>query len=134
MGDMNCWAGSSRRLATAEAALGSPDPARERLVAVIEAMPILPMHDVAKPRTLDAAAEVLLAAGLVEEAAFALGRSEATEFTVDTIFPRSDRLERTREEIARRLGAVETDRLAADGAAASVDDALALIADWLRAG
>ncbi len=91
MGDMNCWANASRRLATAEAALGSPDTARARVAAVIEAMPILPMHEVAKHRTFDAAAEVLLTAGLVERAAFALGRAEATEFPMSTIFPRSPR-------------------------------------------
>jgi hypothetical protein len=134
MGDMNCWANASRRLSTAEAALGWPDAARTRLVAVIEAMPILPMHEVAKPRTLDAAAEVLLAAGLVEQAAIALGRAEATELPVSTIFSRSDRHDRTREEITRRLGIDETKRLMDDGAALGVDGSLAKIAGWLRAG
>ncbi|MFO7573495.1 MAG: adenylate/guanylate cyclase domain-containing protein [Gaiellaceae bacterium] len=134
MGDMNCWANSNRRLATAEAALGSTETARERVADVIEAMPILPMHEVHKPRTLDAAAEVLLAAGVVEQAAFALGRAEATECPVSTIFSRDARLAATREEITRRLGAAETKRLMAEGADASVDDALAQIADRLRAG
>ncbi len=132
MGDMNCWASSTRRLATAEAALGSPDPARARLAATIEAMPILPMHEIHKPRVLDAAAEVLLAAGLVAASAFALGRAEATELPVSTIFPREPRLDAVRDEIVRRLGPDESARLRAEGAASSVDDALAQIHRWLR--
>ena len=53
---------------------------------------------------------------------------------MSTIFSRDSRLAATREEITRRLGAAETKRLMAEGADASVDDALAQIADWLRAG
>ncbi len=132
MGDMNCWANSSRRLATAEAALGSPDVARERLVAVIEAMPILPMKEIHTPRTLDAAAEVLLAAGLVDSAAFALGRAEAMELPMPTIFPRETRHAAVRTEIEKRLGAGEAERLRAEGAAATADDALRQVRSWLR--
>jgi predicted ATPase/class 3 adenylate cyclase len=132
MGDMNCWAGSSRRLATAEAALGSLDAARARLVAVIDALPILPMTEIHTPRTFDAAAEVLLAAGLVEQAAFALGRAEAMELPVQTIFPREVRLETVRAEIERRLGNGEAARLRAEGATATADEALRQIRSWLR--
>jgi hypothetical protein len=80
----------------------------------------------------DAAAEVLLAAGLVPEAAFPLGWAEATEFPVSTIFPREPRLDAARAEIAGRLCRDETDRLLAEGAAASIDEALARIRGWLR--
>jgi predicted ATPase/class 3 adenylate cyclase/tetratricopeptide (TPR) repeat protein len=132
MGDLNCWANSSRRLATAEAALGSHDSARARLAAVIEAMPILPMPEIHKPRVLDAAAEILLAAGLAEQAAFALGRAGATEFPVPTLFPREPRLEAARAEIEQRLGYEEATRLTGEGTAATVDAALGQIRDWLR--
>ena len=133
MGDLNCWANATRRLATAEAALGSPGPARQRLAAVIDAMPSLPMVEVHAPRVLDAAAEVLLAAGHAERAAVALGRAEATELPIATIFPRGPRLDAVREGVTRRLGEEEAGRLRAEGAATSVDDALATVAGWLRA-
>lgn len=134
MGDMNCWANSTRRLATAEAKLDSSDVSRARLAAVIVAMPILPMPEIHAPRTFDAAAEVLLAAGLVEEAAFALGRAEATELPVATIFPREARLEIVREEVSRRLGDGQAERLRAEEEAATVDDALVQVRGWLRSG
>jgi predicted ATPase/class 3 adenylate cyclase len=133
MGDLNCWASSSRRLATAEAALGSLDSARARLAAVIEAMPLLPMQEIHEPRALDAAAEVLLGADLVEQAAFALGCAEATELPVPTIFPRERRLEAIGEKLVFRLGEGESERLRAEGAATGADEALARIRGWLRA-
>ena len=134
MGDLNCWANAARRLATAEAARGSSDQARAGLVAVIKSMPRLPMIEVHTPHILDAAAEVLLAAGHVEQAAFALGRAEATDLPIATIYPRGPRLQAVREEIVRHLGRDETTRRMADGAATGMDELLARICTWLRAG
>ncbi len=62
-GDMSCWAATNRTLAMGEAALGSTERARERMVALIEAVPDLPIPEVAKPRAVDAAVDVLVAAG-----------------------------------------------------------------------
>jgi len=132
MGDLNCWGGAMRRLATAEAERGEVGSARQRLAATIEAMPLLPMQELVIPRTFDAAAEILLASGQLEPAAFTLGRAIATEFPVETIFPREPRQDAVREKLAARLGADATATLMADGAAATIDDALARIGGWLR--
>jgi hypothetical protein len=128
-GDVSCWAGSSRRLATAEAALGRVDDAAARVAAVIDAMPILPMKELAKPRTLDAAAEVLCAAGLNSEAAVVLGRAVATDFPIETIFPR--RHDAMRSLLLERLGDEETRRLMADGEAMTVDACIEQAKAWL---
>ncbi len=130
-GDVSCWAGSSRRLAMAEAALGRVDDARKRVAAVIDSMPILPMKEVAGPRTLDAAAEVLCAAGLDSQAAVVLGRAVATEFPVETIFPREPRHDAMRSLLLDRLGDAETRRLMADGEALTVDACLSQARTWL---
>jgi len=130
-GDVACWANSSRRLATAEAALGRVDDATARVTAVIDAMPILPMKEVAKPRTLDAAAEVLCAAGLDSEAAVVLGRAVATEFPVETLFPREPRHDAMRSLLLERLGDGETRRLMADGEAMTVDACIEQAKAWL---
>ncbi len=132
MGDLNCWASASRRQASADAARGVPDPARAAMTAAIDALPLLPMPEVHTPRNLDTAAEVLLAAGLDEEAAFTLGRATATDFPVSTIFPREPAQAAVKAELVRRLGEDAVARRMADGAAAGADDALGRIAAWLR--
>jgi len=89
------------------------------------------MKEVAKPRTLDAAAEVLCAAGLDSEAAVVLGRAVATEFPVETIFPREPRHDAMRSLLLERLGDEETRRLMADGEAMTVDACIEQAKAWL---
>ena len=95
------------------------------------AIPRLPMPEVDIPRSLDAAAEVLLASGRTDEAAYALGRALATELPVDTVLPRTSVLEETRDRIVERLGADRAAALMARGERAAPDEALDTITGWL---
>lgn len=129
-GDLACWASSTRALARCEVELGLAANARSRMVRVIESFHLLPMREIVLPRTLDAAADALLAVGLHDEAAIVLGRAEATPFDVDSINPREPRLEAMTGELRESLGE-RFDVLRAEGAAMSADHCLGLARDWL---
>ncbi|MDH3606365.1 MAG: adenylate/guanylate cyclase domain-containing protein [Acidimicrobiia bacterium] len=131
VGDLSCWAGALRFMAMSEAALGNPDPARKRVATVIDTMPVLPMHEVVKPRTLDAAAEVLTASGMYKEAATALGRAVASELPGPSVIPRDGVHESVRDRLVEQLGAEEVKRLEAEGAALEVDEILGKARGWL---
>jgi hypothetical protein len=74
---------------------------------VIDGMLLLPTQEAHKPR--------VLAAGLAGQAAFVLGRAEATELPFPTIFPREPRLETVGEQLVSSLGGGESKRLRAEG-------------------
>jgi hypothetical protein len=133
-GDLSCWATSSRYLASAEARLGAPESAKRRLAAVVEQLPILPMQEIARPRTLDSTAEVLLAAGAPDRAAVVLGRAMATKYTSATIFKREPLHEAVGSGIREAIGDEETARLMAEGEALDVDETLGKALAWLQEG
>jgi len=132
IGDLSCWATATRRLATARAANGDVDGAREPLAKTIDALPVLPLAEAGVPRSLDTAAEVLLAMGRDREAAVVLGRSRATPFDVDTVLPREPVLDRLQEQLTARLGAGTLAESMAKGADASSEEILERAVAWLR--
>jgi tetratricopeptide (TPR) repeat protein len=131
-GDVNCWANTSRSLASAEAALGDPVGAGSRVVEVIEKMPILPMPEIHKPRTLDMAAKLLLANGQFGDSAVLLGRAEATELSVPLLYPREEMHLEIREGLVAALGDDEASQLMEKGKAMELDEALELARSRLR--
>lgn len=131
-GDLNCWAGASRRQAMAEAALGAPDDARRRLGRVLEALPSLPMRDLQRIRLVDAMTSVLVSAGEHERAAVALGLAEANELAVSLAAGRG--LDSLRLDIVEVLGETKTAELAAEGAAWSLDEGVAVLEGWMKEG
>lgn len=126
VGDVNCWAGANRALARCETPLGYMDSARARLVAVIDRMPVLPMQDMAKPRTLDAAAELFLAAESFDRAGITLGAALAAELPAEYSKVRDPDLQAVRDTLHRAVGEAEVERLIAKGRAMSIDESLAL--------
>ena len=125
VGDVSCWAGATRHLAATEVNVGRSAAAAERLVAVIDRIPSLPMQEIAKPRTLDGAARVLLSTGRIEDAATILGMSLAIELPQSSL-PRESELAALREELSEKLGVEELERLLDRGRAMEIDDALEL--------
>ena len=123
VGDVSCWANSTRRLARCELALGDSTGAAARLLAVLDRMPTLPMPEMAKPMTLDAVAEVLLDAGYIEEGTTVLGAAVAAPFTPEAVI-RPTELEAMRGKAAELLGEAKAERLLAEGGGLDVDDAL----------
>jgi predicted ATPase/class 3 adenylate cyclase len=130
-GDFNCWATSSRWLAESESSLGMTDLARSRLIDVIDRLDQLPMHEVAIPRTLDAAAIVLNAAGLQESAAVVLGCAELVPFTAESILPRASRLEQLASTLEEVIGADAAAARRAEGASLDPLDCLSQARAWL---
>ena len=53
VGDVNCWATSTRGLARCETALGDARSSAGRLLSVLDRMPTMPMPEITKPRTLE---------------------------------------------------------------------------------
>ncbi|HSJ29423.1 MAG TPA: hypothetical protein VLB67_14545 [Acidimicrobiia bacterium] len=133
VGDMSCWATSSRGAALCGAATGSADRGAGRAAAVIAELPRLPMQEIAVPRTLDTAATVLTALERFEEAAFVLGCAERTPFEVKTVLPRSARLEAVRATLTDALPPEEFDRAWNEGAETEPLECLAQARDWLVA-
>ncbi len=123
VGDVNCWATSTRGLARCESALGDTKSAAARLVAILDRMPTLPMPEITKPRVLDAIAETLIAAGLDQEGGLLLGAAIAAPFTPEAVI-RPKELEAIRVDAVERLGESETERLLAEGAGVELDEAL----------
>jgi predicted ATPase/class 3 adenylate cyclase len=116
LGDLNCWAASLRRLAESESALGMWDSAGGHLAEVIARFDLLPMQEVALPRTLDAVAKVALGAGDHEVAARVLGCAEQVPFDVETVIPRASVLEGMASELDQVLGTMRFEELRAEGA------------------
>ena len=131
VGDVNCWAGANRELAKCEATLGDPDPARERLSAVIERMPVLPMQEIAKPRTLDSAADVFFADGRYDEAGVTLGVALAAELPAEYQRQRDPELREMRDHLAHVLGEPRLRELTTQGESLGLDEALAQTRTWL---
>ncbi len=132
VGDPNCWAGASRTLASCEIRMGQIDSAAQRLIAVIDRMPLLPMQDIVKPRTLDVVVEWLLANGNAERAAITLGSALAPELPAEYNKRRGPELEELRDRVVAALGATdEADRLIGDGRSLGLDEALDQARNWL---
>lgn len=129
-GDLACWGVSSRLLVTVEPELGATGAARRRICAVIDSMPAFPMQEIAGPRTLDAAVEVLLASGQREPAAIALGKALSIELP-PSVLPRVEQLEMVRDAVVDELGEDEAERLMAVGTELEIDEVLARARTWL---
>ena len=123
VGDVNCWANSTRGLARCEIALGEVVPAANHLLEVLERMPTLPMHEIAKPRTLDAIADALVGAGWYEDGGTLLGAALVAPFSPEAVV-RPIELEEIKAKAVDELGAAEAERLFAKGAELDVDEAL----------
>ena len=123
VGDVNCWATSTRGLARCETALDDTASASRRLLAVLDRMPTMPMPEVTKPRTLDAIAETVLAAGHSEVGGMLLGAAIAAPFSPEAVI-RPIELEAIRVSAVEQLGESEAERLCARGAELDVDAAL----------
>ena len=134
VGDANCWAGANRYLARCEARLGDTGPARARLVEVIDRMPVLPMQEVVKPRTLDSVAEVMLLASDHVHAGVLLGAALAAELPAEYGRIRGPELEALRAELVGAVGEPEAERLIAEGRSLDVDEALRYSREWLAQG
>ncbi len=125
VGDVNCWATSTRGLARCETALGETSSSASRLLAVLDRMPTMPMPEITKPRTLDAIAELALVAGELEDGGVLLGAALAAPFDPGAVI-RPAELEAIRAEAAAQLGDSEVERLFAQGAELGLDEALEL--------
>jgi hypothetical protein len=123
VGDVNCWATSTRGLARCETALGDTGSSASRLLAVLDRMPTMPMPEITKPRVLDAIAELVLADGRFEEGGVLLGASIAAPSPPGAVI-RPVELETMRVQAVDQLGEAETERLFALGADLDVDSAL----------
>jgi hypothetical protein len=123
VGDVNCWGTSSRGLARCETALGDTSSSASRLLAILDRMPTMPMPEITKPRILDAIAELVVAAGELEEGGVLLGAAVAAPFTPGAII-RPKELEQIRADAVARLGESGVERLLAQGAELELDEAL----------
>ncbi len=130
-GDMHCWAGTSRVLSQAETARGMYHAPAQRIVEVVDSLPVLPFADTHLPWTLDDCARVLMVAGQDERAAIALGKAVAVPLPGEAFVPRDQVQAWTRQPLTERLGDAEMDRLLAEGAAMDTEEALALFRSWL---
>jgi hypothetical protein len=133
IGDLFCWATTSRALAGSEAELGHTDTARRRLAEVIRRVPQLPMPEVSKPRTLDVAVQVLTAMGEPREAATILGHARAAELPM-AVPTRAQRHRELHEKLEAELGSETLEQLMTEGAALDADDLLARSLRLLEGG
>jgi predicted ATPase/class 3 adenylate cyclase len=124
VGDVNCWATSSRGLARCESSLGDTSSAAARLLAILDRMPAMPMPELTKPRTLDAIAETALFAGRADEGGLLLGAAIAAPFDPGAVI-RPAELETIRAGAIEQLGEAEAERLLAEGSLLDLDEALA---------
>lgn len=130
IGDVNCWANSTRYVAKSEVAMGDTASAAAFITAVIERIPSLPMPEVGKPRTLDIAAEVLLASGRTEEGGLLVGTALAHPVPASVIRP--PELEKIRQTAVELIGDDEAARLFQTGGNLDIDDALDRALGWLN--
>jgi len=132
VGDVNCWAVSTRSLARCEAAIGKFEEAAQRLVPVIDRIPVLPMQMTSKVRILDSSADVLQASHRDAEAAVVLGACLAVDdMPEDFVKTRDWELNAIRDELVTRLDSGELARLVAEGQGLRVDEALVKVRAWL---
>lgn len=113
LGDLFCWANATRWLAHCQLVLGYVDEPRARLLEVIDRFDLLPMPEIATPRTVDLLVATLVADGHWERAALTLGCAETVPFDVPTVIPRT--LEEARLRIEQAIGVDACDRLRAEG-------------------
>jgi predicted ATPase len=132
VGDVDCWAASSRGAALCEVETSALVSAAGRVLATIERMPSLPMQDVNKPRTIDAAAAIVLASNRPGDGARLLGAAIAAPFPASGSVIRPKQLERIRAKAVSILGQPDTERLLAEGARLTIDQALDLAEQELR--
>ena len=123
VGDVNCWARSTNAWATCVAGRGNVSEAAAAMGSVIDALPILPMQEIAGPQALDGSAWVLLESDEVEEGARLLGASLAAPFPIEAVI-RPTELKTMGERARERLGDEVTEALIEEGGRLSVDDAL----------
>lgn len=123
VGDVNCWATSTRGLARCETVLGDTSSSAGRLLAVLERMPTMPMPEITKPRTLDAIAELVLTAGDLEEGGVLLGAAIAAPFDPSATI-RPAELDEIRSATVAQAGESKAKQLFRQGAELDVDDAL----------
>ena len=132
MGDLNCWSICVRRRALAESAMGKGRSAMAGLATVLAAMPQLPMTELHQPMCLDAAAEILIADGQLERAAYALGAAKTmTVSKLHPAFRREPRHEAMQATLDSRLGAEATQTSMDAGTQAGAAEAVASLARWL---
>ena len=123
VGDVNCWATCARGLARCETALGDTAASADRLLAVLDRMPAMPMPEITKPRTLDAIAELVVAAKESEDGGVLVGAALAAPFPIDSVLRPID-LDQIRSEAVARFGESDAERLIAEGSELGLDEAL----------
>ena len=123
VGDSNCWAGATRHLVACDNTSGDFDRAANRLDAVMERMPVLPMQEVHKPSTLDSMAETLMEAGKMADGIRLLGCSLAISLPEAVIRP--THLERLRKRAIEEVGEEKAQSLFEEGQDLELDVALA---------
>jgi tetratricopeptide (TPR) repeat protein len=133
VGDVNCWAASSRGAALCEVRIGAIESAASRVLATIERMPALPMQEVNKPRTVDATAAILLASDRPADGARLLGAAMACPFPASGSVIRPKQVERIRAAAVTTLGEARAERLFAEGAELDIESALLEAEALLRA-
>jgi hypothetical protein len=107
------------------------DSAGGHLAEVIARFDLLPMQEVALPRTLDAVAKVTHGAGDNEIAARVLGCAEKVPFDVETVLPRASVLEELAAKLDEALGTTRFEVLRAEGAALEPRELLTQARLWL---
>jgi predicted ATPase/class 3 adenylate cyclase len=124
IGDLFCWATTTRALADSEVKLGKTASARRRIAEVVRRMPLLPMPEIAKPRTMDVVVGVLIAIGEVRHAAVTFGWASAAELPAP-VPSRAGTHRALRESLEAQLGADTLEELMAAGAVLDPDELLA---------
>ena len=135
VGDVNCWGVSTRSLARCEAAIGKVEEAAQRLVPVIDRIPVLPMQATSKVRILDSSADVLQASHRDSEAAVVLGACLAVDdMPEEYARTRNTDMDVVRDALAGRLNEDDLERFVEEGRALTVDEALVKVRAWLVGG
>lgn len=122
VGDVNCWAHSTRTMAVCLARRGDTSEAAQLMLNVMERLEILPMMDTHQARVLDATADVLLSAGEAAAGSRMLGAALAAPFPSATSVIRPTELQHV-ETRARELD-LDADSHIAAGRELVVSDAL----------
>lgn len=92
------------------------------------------MQDIAKPRTLDVAAEVLVAARRFDQAGIILGAALAAKLPTEYSKVRDTEQQRIQDNLVAAIGEDQAERLVAEGRALGVDEALSRARGWLATG
>lgn len=94
-------------------------------------MPVVPMQEIAKPRSLDSAAEVFLAEGRYDEAGVTLGAALAAELPAEYQRQRDPELQEVRDKVVSAIGESEAERLIRQGESFGLEAAVEQIYGWL---